>query len=212
MFKHFLKKAFLVSVTIWFSSAMAGSYEDFFVAVSNDDATTVRSLLVRGFDPNTVGPRGEVPLYAALQAGSLKAAEALWQHPGLQVDAANVNGETPLMMAALRGQLQWCERLVGRGAPVNRSGWTPLHYAASGPEAQAVVSWLLGQGARIDARSPNGSTPLMMAAGYGPEAAVDVLLTHGADTKLSNDVGLTAADFAKRAGREKLAQRLSQPR
>ena len=105
---------------------MAGSYEDFFVAVANDDARTVQALLVRGFDPNTVGPRGQVPLYAALQAGSLKVADALWQHPSLQIDAANATGETPLMMAALRGQLDWCQRLVARGAPVDRNGWTPL--------------------------------------------------------------------------------------
>ena len=124
---------------------------------------------------------------------------------------ANANGETPLMMAALRGQLAWCQRLVARGVPVDRGGWTPLHYAASGPDPQ-VVGWLLDRGAKLEARSPNGSTPLMMAAGYGSESSVEVLLARGADPKLRNDPGLTAADFAQRAGREALARRLSQPR
>jgi len=208
LFKQYLRKLAFLIAALWFSSAMAGSYEDFFVAVANDDARTVQALLGRGFDPNTVGPRGQVPLYAALQAGSLKVADALWQHPSLQIDAANATGETPLMMAALRGQLDWCQRLVARGAPVDRNGWTPLHYAASGPRTQ-VVAWLLDRGAALDGRSPNGSTPLMMAAGYGAEASVELLLARGADRKLRNDLGLTAADFAQRAGREALAKRLS---
>jgi len=38
------------------------------------------------------------------------------------------------MMAALRGSLEWTQRLIERGAAINRDGWTPLHYAASGPE------------------------------------------------------------------------------
>jgi hypothetical protein len=211
MLKRYFRKLLFSIVLIGVSQARAGSYEDFFVAVANDDAPTVQALLARGFDPNTVGPRGQVPLYAALQAGSLKVADALWQHPELQIDVANANGETPLMMAALRGQLAWCQRLVARGVPVDRGGWTPLHYAASGPDPQ-VVGWLLDRGAKLEARSPNGSTPLMMAAGYGSESSVEVLLARGADPKLRNDPGLTAADFAQRAGREALARRLSQPR
>jgi uncharacterized protein len=211
MLKRYFRKLLFSIVLIGVSQARAGSYEDFFVAVTNDDAPTVQALLARGFDPNTVGPRGQVPLYAALQAGSLTVADALWQHPELQIDVANASGETPLMMAALRGQLAWCQRLVARGVPVDRGGWTPLHYAASGPDPQ-VVGWLLDRGAKLEARSPNGSTPLMMAAGYGSESSVEVLLARGADPKLRNDPGLTAADFARRAGREALARRLSQPR
>src|SRR6266702_5574509 len=121
-----------------------------------------------------------MPLYAALQKGSSKVAEALWHHPALQVDVANVNGETPLMIAALRGNLAWCQRLAKRGAAINRDGWSPVHYAASGSDPK-VVAWLLEQGALAEAKSPNGSTPLMMAAGYGSEASVDVLLAKGAD-------------------------------
>jgi ankyrin repeat protein len=211
MLKHYFRYISFLLVGIHISCAVAGSYEDFFVAVANDDEVTVNALLTRGFDPNTVGPQGQMPLYAALQKGSSKVAEALWHHPALQVDVANVNGETPLMMAALRGNLAWCQRLVKRGAAINRDGWSPVHYAASGPDPK-VVAWLLEQGALAEAKSPNGSTPLMMAAGYGSEASVDVLLAKGADAAARNDLGMTAADFASRAGRERLAQRLTPPK
>ncbi len=187
--------------------AHAGAYEDFFRAVNVDDARTVSALLGRGFDPNAADERGQVALFLALRGGSPKVAEALLANPATRIDTANASGETPLMMAALRGEATWSQRLLDRGAAVNRDGWTPLHYAASGPEPK-TVALLLDRGARIDAPSPNGSTPLMMAARYGAEASTDQLVARGADPKVRNDKGLNAADFARLGGREALAARL----
>ena len=62
---------------IGFSSASAGSYEDYFRAVGADDAATVSGLLERGFDPNSPDERGQVGLTLALRDGSLKVAAAL---------------------------------------------------------------------------------------------------------------------------------------
>jgi uncharacterized protein len=67
---------------------------------------------------------------------------------------------------------------------------------------------LLERGADVNAGSPNRSTPLMMAARYGAEAAADLLLLKGADARARNERGLTAADFARTAGRVALALRI----
>jgi ankyrin repeat protein len=112
------------------------------------------------------------------------------------------------MMAALKGHADWVRKLIERGAQVNKTGWTPLHYAATGPNP-AVVQLLLERGAQVDAESPNRTTPLMMAARYGNEAGVDILLARGADPKRTNDLGLSAADFARDAQRTALSARLS---
>ena len=60
------------SVLVWGMAAcvpaVAGSYEDFFVAIQRDDAATITMLLQRGFDPNTRDPRGQVGLMLALKA------------------------------------------------------------------------------------------------------------------------------------------------
>jgi ankyrin repeat protein len=73
-----------------------------------------------------------------------------------------------------------------------------------------VVSFLLDRGAEIEARSPNGTTALMMAARYGAYDAAERLLARGADLRTRNDLGLNAADFARQGDREALAAKLEQ--
>jgi len=206
--KHHISFLLLMIVLIMFSKANANAFEDFFRAIEGDDAATVTALLQRGFDPNSRDAEGQVALLLALRQPAPAVAEVLWAQPRLQVDAVNPHGETPLMMAALRGNLPWMQRLLERGARVHRSGWAPLHYAASGPEPQAVAL-LLDRGAPVDARSPNGTTPLMMAARYGHERSVELLVRRGADLRLRNQLDLGAADFAREAGREALARQLA---
>ena len=70
---------------------------------------------------------------------------------------------------------------------------------------------LLDRGAPIDAPGPNKTTPLMMAARYGAEATVDLLLARGADKRLRNDRDLDAAGFAKSVDRAYLLARLATP-
>ena len=95
--------------------------------------------------------------------------------------------------------------MIERDADVNKTGWAPLHYAATGGHL-AMIELLLENHAYIDAESPNGTTPLMMAAHYGTPAAVKLLLEAGADPRLKNQLGLTAIDFANRAGRQDAAE------
>ena len=187
--------------------AAAGAYEDFHKAVRIDDARGVQRLLLRGMDPNTRTEQGEPALVVALREENWAAAGALLQHPGLDLEATNPAGETALMMAALRGRADWVGRLLERGARVHREGWSPVLYAASGPEP-AALALLLDRGAPVNARAPNGTTPLMMAARYGDQRSVDLLLSRGADVRLRNDRELSAADFAREGGRDRLAERL----
>jgi uncharacterized protein len=180
---------------------------DFFRAVDVDNADAVARMLAAGLDPNQLDPRGQPALIVALQGESLKVAKVLLDAKGIRIDVRNRAGETPLMMAALKAEVDLAAALVDHGAAVRKDGWSPLHYAATGGSA-AIVRLLLSRGAALEARSPNGSTPLMMAARYGNEEAVDALLAAGADRTARNDLGMDASAFAASAGREKLAARL----
>jgi uncharacterized protein len=204
---HFKYIAYLV-LAMMFSSVQADNLVDFFRAVHLDDARTVQRLLDAGLDPNSLNDKGQPGLFVAMRDEAPKVAAALLAHPKIVVDLANASNETPLMMAALRGHVALAEQLIARGAAVNRPGWSPLHYAATGPQTR-MVELLLQRGAAIEALSPNRSTPLMMAARYGPESSVDLLLARGASLQARNEAGMAAPDFATSAGREHLARRLA---
>lgn len=196
-----------LSIVIALSPANAGAYDDFFRALTRDDVSWLRSLLQQGVDPNTRDPKGYPALSLALRRESPGAFALLLSHPDTDVNALNAAGESPLMLAAIAGDLDASQKLLARGARVNGSGWTALHYAASGPNTR-LVELLLSQGANLEAEAPNGSTPLMLAAQTGPEATIDLLLRRGADLKRRNQRELQAVDFARMGGRDWLVKRL----
>jgi ankyrin repeat protein len=78
-----------------FSSAYAGSYDDFFRALKIDNAGAVSELLARGFDPNSPDEKGQTGLHLAMRDNSPRVAAVLLAHPALRVDAPNANDETP---------------------------------------------------------------------------------------------------------------------
>jgi ankyrin repeat protein len=200
---YFIKtiKCFVFIVFIASSlTAFAGSYEDFFKAIKNDELKVVSSLLTRGFDPNTVSLNAEPALLMALSEGSLKVFEALVKQPKSNLNVRNANGESALMLVCLKGNLSLAKLLISRQADINHPGWSPLHYAATGGHVE-VIQLLLDESAYIDAESPNGTTPLMMAARYGSAKAVQLLIDEGADILLKNQLGLTALDFAVQGSR-----------
>lgn len=191
--------------------ARANSFDEFFRAIAADSPRTLQTLANRGFDLNTRNEKSDPPLVLALRHDALKVVAFLLSRPEVDVEARTPQDESPLMLAALKGRLAQCEALIQRNAHVNKPGWTPLHYAASHPgeQAPAVVQLLLDHHAYIDAASPNGSTPLMLAAMYGNAKVVAQLLDAGADASLKNEQGMTALDFAHRAGRPTEAERIA---
>jgi uncharacterized protein len=190
------------------TSAWAGAYEDYFMAVKNDDTRTVTNFLFRGFDPNTLDSNGLTGLLIASRDGSLKVAALLLAQNKTKLEARTPQDESALMMASLGGFEELAKTLIDKGADVNKTGWAPLHYAATKGHI-SIMKLLLENHAYIDAESPNRSTPLMMAAMYGTFEAVKLLVEEGADVGLKNEQGLTALDFAKRANRSDAATYLA---
>lgn len=203
-----MKKILNLIALLVFSLANAGSYEDFFRAVIRDDSAAIRALVSRGFDPNAPDPDGQPAIMRALFAEAAGAALTLAKLPGADVNVRNKVGETPLMIAALKGEPEVARTLIERGATINRAGWTPLHYAAAG-NSLPVLQLLLLHGAQVDARAPNGRTALMLAALHAGDEVVDALLAAGADPQAKERNDLSAADLAGKSGREHLARRLA---
>lgn len=196
-----LHRAALVgALCVLTSQAWAGAYEDYFRAIKADDTRTLTTLLFHGMDPNTVDPDGLPGLVLAIRDGSLRVVDLLLAQNKTQIEARTKQDESALMMAVLSGNEALTRTLIAKGADVNKTGWTPLHYAATKGHIR-IIKLLLEESAYIDAESPNKSTPLMMSAMYGTFDATKLLIDEGADVLLKNELNLTALDFARQANR-----------
>ena len=182
-------------VFIGFSISKAGAFDDFFKAIVFDQVPVLGNLIYRGMDPNTPTEKGEPALVFAVRSGAPKTVAFLLKQAGIQTDATNTADETALMLAANANDLASANLLIEAGASVNRPNWTPLHYAASKGHTE-MMRLLIDNDAYIDSESPNGTTPLMMAAYYATPKAVKLMLEEGADPTLQNKDGQTALDMA----------------
>jgi ankyrin repeat protein len=73
-----------------------------------------------------------------------------------------------------------------------------------------ITTILLDKHAYIDAETPSGMTPLMIAAREGQEEVIDLLLKEGADATLKDGgFHLTAAEFALKAEKPWIAKTIN---
>lgn len=177
-------------------------------ALQRDDPHALRTALLRGADPNLRDELGVPLVVVAARLKAWQSVRALAELKGTDLDATSPEGANALMFAALHGELPVVKALIARGAEVNKTGWTPLHWAAANGHAE-IVRHLLEHHAYIDAESPNLTTPLMMAARQMHPTTVRLLIDEGADPTPRNQAGLTAADYARLAGDPRLAESLA---
>lgn len=98
---------------------------------------------------------------------------------GANINAENKNKETPLFSSIRKGKL--CG-VVDTDNLQNLSN----HSNSSGKEK--LVELLLQNGANINIVNKNKHSPLQLAIQYGSVKVVDVLLKHGADRYIENNL------------------------
>jgi len=220
-------------------------------AARADDAESARLLLAAGADVNDALPDGTSALTLAAHSGN-EAVATLLVEKGADPNAAAV-GYTPLHAAVLRGKLGLVNALLARGAnpnaritagtPIRRSsqdfalpksliGATPYYLAAKYLEVP-IMRALAAAGADPKLGTPDGTTPLMAAAGIGaslgsdrrgggiddgggqlePQSrvleAVQAAIDLGGDVNAANQAGNTALHGAAFLGYDSVVQRLA---
>jgi ankyrin repeat protein len=145
-------------------------------AVQRRQTEVVAVLLRLGADPipsastQGVGSYGSSLLYLAAKAKGTRMTELLLKH------SVPVARSGALHLAAELGALGTMSLLIQHGADVNEqlttnilspyyrslyTGWTPMHFAASGGQVDAM-KLLESNGARSDVKDENGRTPAQL--------------------------------------------------
>ena len=152
-------------------------------------------------------------LSKAAETGDTAATEALIES-GVEVDAEDGGGETPLHKAARAGQVKTAALLMREGADANAkddAGETPMHEAAKNDDEYLIGllcnrgredrgTWSLTTRADIGARDNAGRTPLHVAAGLGHAKVVSDLVWRLADEDARDRDGNGPLHFAARNG------------
>ncbi|KAM6934012.1 BRCA1-associated RING domain protein 1 [Xenentodon cancila] len=110
----------------------------------------------------------------------------------------NHKGETPLHLAAIKGDVEAIGELLDQGADPNlkdNAGWTPLHEACNLGHL-AAVEVLVSRGALLNTPGYENDSPLHDAAMNGHAAVVKLLLQQGASQNILNLHGKRPADYA----------------
>ncbi len=196
--------------------ASAGGAQAVHAAASHGDWPGLLSLLKSGESIDARDEDGDAPLHIACRLERVEAVRKLIQM-GANVEAANDAGLRPLMAAVLAENLEIVQALIKARANVKAvttsNGQTVLHWAVAHPpkkteQVGAIVQALVGAGAEVNGRSRDGTTPLMQAAWFGSEAAVEVLLAAGAKGDLRDERGRSASELARERGFMQVAERI----
>ena len=145
-------------------------------------------------------------LFTAATGDDTSILQTLLRH-GVDVNARDAYGDTPLMDAAHRANLAAVRVLLASGADpdatvehAGRNGWTALHSAARADPGQdpvdsvATARALLERGAKVDraaqyVNSTAGWTPLLVALYEGHPAVAAVLLEREANPNARTEYG-----------------------
>jgi len=131
-------------------------------------------------------------------AGNLRCVRALLSAQA-DVNAAGMNGETPLILAAQRGHASVVGALLRHGADHatrDAQGFSPLLYASQAGH-QRVVEILIRHRVDVDGGDMDGFTPLMYASASGHVACVEALVAAGADQQARAADGTAARQLAE---------------
>lgn len=139
-------------------------------AVRRSGANIAKLLISRGAQLDARDKAGRTPLITAVVADSIEVAKVLLA-AGADIEGVDSQlGATPLSWAACAGRFNAVSFLLSKGARINAkagpSGDTPIHHAVRCcHKLPEMVSFLVANGANVNATNDRGLTPIKQALG-----------------------------------------------
>jgi len=171
----------------------------FWIASAEGHSKILELLLSKAKGDDRLQRSLEVALKWAVLGGHLESIRLLIDS-GAEVNRPDEAGQTPLMLACIRG-------LEGAWEVRTKQKF-PQRQAGPKPDWPKVVETLLKAGANPNTQTKDGVSPLMVGAGQGEKEICNLLLSCGADVNLKHSKGLTALSIAKAAGQESIVELL----
>lgn len=138
--------------------------------------------------------KGDTPLITAIKENCEFILIRLL-HVGVNVNAPNHEGLTPLIVANTCASLPMLQDLLFAGAAINkqdRNGDTVLLRVQN----HEIIHCLIKAGADCNIQNKDGTTPLIDAAVTGNVIKMKLLLAAGADPRIKDKAGRTALNYA----------------
>lgn len=194
-------------------------HEQLLTAIEADDLPRVQALIKRDTTHLIIrDPNNGTLLHHAVWAGAFAVVQFLL-NKGMEVDARDLGGMTPLLFAVLLqrkspGVAATIDVLLDAGAAVyvgDHDGCTPLHYAIANVDRPHYLLHLLEHGADVCCREfLAGWSPLHFAAQSGHIGALKVLLPAAQDANVRDLKGRTPRGVAAEYGRAAAEAMLTQ--
>jgi ankyrin repeat protein len=148
---------------------------------------------------------------------ALKTAKGQWHETamllvdhGADIVTADSQGNSPLYLAAIIGDTDLVEALIGHGAVLDdaSAGETALH-ASIAERHGDVARLLINKGANVNLKNMSERTPLhFLAAFMDDRDLAELLISRGADINAVDKDGHTPLSFATKAGNKQVEEAL----
>ncbi|XP_033749583.1 uncharacterized protein LOC117334207 [Pecten maximus] len=142
--------------------------------------------LINQRTPETIAC-GTSDLHKAATSGDISLLQKSLKEDDVDINLEDELGNTPLYMATLKSHRTAVDMLLQKGASVNDTSCSPMHYARDIHIAKLLVE----AGGRLGDRDSQGNTPLHRAVSREDFDLVLYFLQVGADTNARNSEGNT---------------------
>ncbi|KAG9267996.1 ankyrin repeat and SOCS box protein 3 [Astyanax mexicanus] len=184
------------------------------VAARHGDCRQIQRLLRRGYSVDVKDNRGWNALHEAAAAGSSQCVRLLLTAAAScenYVNSLTHNSETPLYFASKNGHVQVVNRLLKRGADINKMSndlSCPLFAAVDGGHME-VVKLLVSKGAEVNGTHSTSDWSCLHQAVYKGHTEIVKFLVGLCSLEAVDDYGITPLFVAAQYGRHECLQVLA---